>query len=406
MPETTFPAAPLIERIRSTMEERNLNQQQLAEAIGVSASVMSRIMSGERQLKAAEVGALADCLGVSTGHLLGRTTASPRPFAVAARLGALGSQLRADNATSDVAPVLNRARYLLELRGVLSRIVDAPPRKRPPTFAAPRGWSYVATGEAMAEQVRAELSLADSPIGDLVGLVEDSFGVDVSIEPLNDELHGVLLTDATTAETTDEPMALMFVNSHDTYGRQRYTIAHELGHLVFGDAELYLVDYRASNGNFAESRANVFAASFLAPRSGVEAVWEKFGAPFATDQSDEHLDTLAEAVAFVAHHFGLSIESAIYRCTNLGLLHQQDRDRLLSMSARQVASKHAAELRELEEHRNVVSPPQGLTQQALYAYAEGMIGIEPLAQLWKVEDAEELRGRLAAQGWVPPYSPT
>ena len=134
------------------MHERNLDQQDLAEAIGVSESVMSRIMNDQRKVSAAELGALADLLGVSSGYLLGKTTSSPRSFAMAARLGAMTSQLRAEQQSPELEPLFARGRTLLELRGILDRIVEAPARAALDVEPV-KNWSFVNSGERTANRV-------------------------------------------------------------------------------------------------------------------------------------------------------------------------------------------------------------------------------------------------------------
>ena len=99
---------------------------------------------------------------------------------------------------------------------------------------------------------------------DLPSLLRKHFGVDVSLEPLPADIHGLFITDPDAAVPgTDQPVSLMLVNTSDTYGRQRFTSAHELAHLLFGDAEL-LVDYK-NDGSVPEKRANAFASAFLLP---------------------------------------------------------------------------------------------------------------------------------------------
>ncbi len=125
--------------------------------------------------------------------------------------------------------------------------------------------------------MRAALALGDEPIEDLVELVESRFGVDVSLEPLPEALHGVFITDPTPTEG-DGRVSVMLVNSTDLYGRQRFTLAHELAHLLFNDADLYWADYRQDDGlDLTELRANRFASAFLMPVGGVRALmseWE------------------------------------------------------------------------------------------------------------------------------------
>lgn len=387
----------LLERIRAAMQDRNVNQQRLADAIGVSESVMSRLMRGSRKITAAELGAIADALGVSSGQLLGKVTPDVRPFAMAARIGTTAHDRTLD-------PVFARARTLLELRGVLGRLVEAPTRPPRVQVDRPNTWSFKLAGEKMAERVRDALDLGAAPITDLQSVVERAFGVDVAIEPLPQALHGVFLTDPGPLLSDAGKLSLMLVNSRDTYGRQRYTLAHEVAHLLFDDAELFWADYRKTGKDNREKRADYFAAAFLAPKAGVMDVADSLG-PAPTDEHARHV-WLTRFVCEVSLRFGLSVEASIYRCDNLNLLDVPDKEYLMGRSASALLDDagRSDERNELDGLQDVVAPPLELRDQALFAYSEGMIGIELLVQLWHSEDPEGLRVQLADAGWAPPYA--
>lgn len=389
----------VLERIRALMTERKVKQSALAATLGVSEAVVSRLMAGDRKLSAAELGAIADLLKTSTGYLLGRTTADVRPFAVAARLGRTQHEAELD-------PVLARAQSLLELRGLLSRLVEAPTRESGVQVELPSTSMFKDAGDEMGERLRAALGLGDEPVEDLVELTETKFGVDVSLEPLPEALHGVFITDPTPGDAAR--VAVMLVNSVDTYGRQRFTLAHELGHLLFGDAELYWADYRKSDaggpGFFKELRANHFASSFLMPAGGVRALASELGA-LPGDIRERHF-ALARLVVETSLRFGVSVEAAELRLDNLRMLSPPDKSFVMGqgmLTLVDMAGRNTDRGR-LSELQDIVAPPPGLRDQALFAYTEGMVGIEPLARLWRSGDVEGLRAQLAEAGWEPAYA--
>ncbi len=61
--------------------------------------------------------------------------------------------------------------------------------------------------------------------------------------------------------------AVIFVNQYDSHERQRFTAAHELGHILLGHVGKYeLVNREPSNeDNPIERAANIFASRLLAP---------------------------------------------------------------------------------------------------------------------------------------------
>ena len=61
------------ERIRNTREDMDMLQQELADAVKINVSVLSRIEKGARQIRDDELVKIADKLHVTTDYLLGRT---------------------------------------------------------------------------------------------------------------------------------------------------------------------------------------------------------------------------------------------------------------------------------------------------------------------------------------------
>lgn len=59
--------------IKKIREQNKISQAELAEKIGINNSVLSRIESGDRQLRDDELIKIADFFNVSADYLLGRT---------------------------------------------------------------------------------------------------------------------------------------------------------------------------------------------------------------------------------------------------------------------------------------------------------------------------------------------
>ncbi len=67
-----------------------------------------------------------------------------------------------------------------------------------------------------------------------------------------------------------------FINSSHTLGRERFTAAHELGHIILHDDVLKSKLLLTSNGDDAlEKEADIFAVEFLMPELGVKEVFYK-----------------------------------------------------------------------------------------------------------------------------------
>lgn len=98
-------------------------------------------------------------------------------------------------------------------------------------------------------------------------------GIDIQAEPLG-EVSGSLNTDRSTG------LAVIRVRRDHVPWRQRFTIAHELGHLMLGHANDSTTCYRFTGGA-EETAANRYAADLLMPLWMLEPLAIKHGADTA-----------------------------------------------------------------------------------------------------------------------------
>jgi Zn-dependent peptidase ImmA (M78 family) len=115
--------------------------------------------------------------------------------------------------------------------------------------------------EEAADQVRASWSLGDSPIRNMVHLLEVH---GVRVFSLSEETQ---IIDAFSVWLRDQPF--VFLNTVKTGERSRFDAAHELGHLVLHRAGPQV-------DRDAEHDANLFAGAFLMPRSSLIAHGPRF----------------------------------------------------------------------------------------------------------------------------------
>jgi Zn-dependent peptidase ImmA (M78 family) len=112
-----------------------------------------------------------------------------------------------------------------------------------------------------------------SPPVDVVALARRCGALVTSADILEDAISGFLV------EMPNGP--LIVYNSEHPHGRQRFTVAHELGHLLLGHLEEFHIDIsardapedRPGHDPAQETQANLFAANLLMPAEWVrEAV--------------------------------------------------------------------------------------------------------------------------------------
>ena len=158
--------------------------------------------------------------------------------------------------------------------------------------------------EQKVKQVLTKCSISSIPIP--VEDIADKYAIQVSRAP-SKEFSGILIR--------KENRSLMGINSTESSVRQRFTIAHELGHYFLHGKRDVFVEYR-DNGEkvnkmrgLKETQANIFAASILMPKDSLEKDFKKI---VKTDAEDYH-------ITFLAEKYDVSEKAMSFRLINLGL---------------------------------------------------------------------------------------
>jgi len=169
--------------------------------------------------------------------------------------------------------------------------------------------------ERAAENFLQELNVSTPPVD--VEKISEAFGVTVKPMDVKERVSGVLVL--------KNDKATVGYNRMDAPVRQRFTIAHELGHYalhrdamqLFVD-EGYAVAYRDSRSSSGDVRrereANAFAAAILMPKYLVEKEVEKLDFDLGSD----------DALATLADRFDVSTQAMAYRLANLGIFSHDD----------------------------------------------------------------------------------
>ncbi|MBM7769947.1 transcriptional regulator with XRE-family HTH domain [Actinokineospora baliensis] len=235
------------ERVRQCRLAANLSQDDLGRAVGLERSKIAKVEAGDRRVDAMELARLADALGVPMSHFL-----TSQPHVLSQR-----TPLTEDSGTetarhryrveAQISSWLRDVRQLIDL-GVLQR-------SRPLFYGAAAATPTEARAAAL--WTRDQLGLGEEPIDTVMAVCEQAGQL-------------MLVTDlpGDGASLIDDDIAVAVVGRAPEPGRRRATAAHELGHLVLGDAysaELGLATDR-------EQIIDAFAAELLLPRSVVRRV--------------------------------------------------------------------------------------------------------------------------------------
>ncbi|MFN8051060.1 MAG: XRE family transcriptional regulator [Acidimicrobiales bacterium] len=244
-------------RVVEWRERRGLTQAELAAQVhGMTQSKLSKSENGARRFTTIELAELAAALDVDPLDLLDESPLA-ESLVAAARGGVL------DTAAPGVALATEALRVW--------RILDADSipvelGTRPALTSIPPG--FATEGRSAAADVRDYLQLGSRPLANLLD-VATGVGLVVFYRPFaqEEQFDGVCVADG------DRAVAVINTRGRGR-GRQRFTLAHEIAHWVFGDVDSGPAIDRdvTEDGNDAERRANAFAAALLVPQEAISAV--------------------------------------------------------------------------------------------------------------------------------------
>ncbi len=209
----------------------------------------------------------------------------------------------------------------------------------------PREVSSYDEVEMAADDLRKAWDLGDHPIDNLTSLLEDK-GLKIGI------IGGITKFDALCTSFGDDLVILMRAGL--TYARQRFTLAHELGHCLL----------IAKDGMDHEKVMHRFAGAFLVPSTR---------AFFELGSSRRHISI--HELTLLKEKYGLSMSAWIYRASDLGILSADTHTRMrkefsvLGLNRKEPGDEKAGD------------DPVSLESLVYRSLAEGIISISKAAEL-------------------------
>ncbi|HLZ69002.1 MAG TPA: XRE family transcriptional regulator [Dehalococcoidia bacterium] len=282
------------QNIQRARYQRGLTQAELATAVGLDRTAISRIEAGARSLAATELARVAAALDAAVPDLLQPAPVRPHAPSLARML------MRAAAVTANDEPQLAWFADLIEQASpaaAAAALSALPPRLHHLPAAA--------AGELAARWARRRMALGPlAPLHGLSGALA-RLGIPVVLArfPSASRLAGCALT-------LPGGLSAVLVNANHPPARRRFTVAHELAHLLFDTESLVSAcdagEIRPGPRSRPEQRADAFAAAFLLPRHTLT--------PLAAPPLDlEPLHALEAA-------YGVSHAAAVHRLHELRLL--------------------------------------------------------------------------------------
>lgn len=240
-----------------------------------------------------------------------------------------------------------------------------------------------AEGRTAAARFHQDHRLGVQPMGDLVAVIEQATGIDVAVLDVGPDEHGLTMRDPRRnavfigVARTRNPM------------RQRSTLAHELGHVVFED----WVDDDAGNWSdrtHGEIRADAFARHLLVPVDGLR---EFLGSREQVTQAN---------LSAVVQRFLVSPAVAAIALQQAGYIDAAIKQKWMGLSTRQLAIRFgwSDQYRALQADSDQRRAPQRLLARAIKGYAEGVIPAQAIATLRGIA-LEAAEAELHEAGVVP-----
>jgi Zn-dependent peptidase ImmA (M78 family)/DNA-binding XRE family transcriptional regulator len=263
-------------RVRRARETRGLSQVDLAAAIGMSQAAVSNLEAGSRPMKVDELVAITRALGEDVDYFIAPTREQRGPVGVTLRAEV------ADLPLPDFSAAIN---------AFVDEVEDAPLPPARVTVKAMKPNTAAKEALTKANQLRPPID---------VHAVARELGVAVFPRPFPNALSALILRHGKNA--------FIGVNSHQAPVRQRFSVAHELGHFVLHHADHHFIDYADGIEGEApgydwehERAANQFAAELLMPAEMVKK------------------DARTTSLPRLARRYDVSQEAMGFRLANLGL---------------------------------------------------------------------------------------
>ncbi len=321
----------------------------------VSAQALSKYERDEMMPGSDVLAAVAKALNVPESYLLGQNDLTLE--SVEFRKNQITSRKEEASIKASVLSAVERYLEIEDFVGASSAAWASPQ-------GAPFRVAQQAEAEAAAMRLRTTWNLGNDPIPNLAEFLEEQ-GVKVIPLKLGERVSG-LMCFARRSKGVDVPVII--VNQGDTGERQRFTLAHELGHHVL----------EVPGGANGEKLAHRFASAFLMP---AEILWKEVG---------KHRDALSIGeLAELKSVFKVSIQAITYRLKDLQIIGEPLFKRLFDEFVRRGWRKPPyAEPGAIEPEK-----PERFTRLCYRAVSEGAISEAKAAELLGVS-VRELNRRL------------
>ena len=335
------------ERLVRARKTSGLSLRALADNVGVSQTAINKYEKGLLTPDSTMLIKLAKTLNVKAGYFL-----RPNPLELENPEYRKKSSLSKKKLEMITGKILNKIEQRLELEALF-------PSSPVPEFVLPKklptSISTMDDIEKIANHVREVWNLGLNPISELVDVFE-SIGIRVfEIEESADSKFDGLAA-------TVSGHRIIVISKAWSGDRQRFTMAHELGHLV--------LEGRLPDDIDEERASDRFAGAFLLPNSAL-----------LTELGEHRTRLEVRELLLLKKEFGISMSGIMYRARNLGVIKESYHKSMFIYFSKRGWRKNEPEPFPAEE-------PHHFEQLVFHALAEDYIGESKAAELMNMSQVE------------------
>lgn len=316
-------------------QQAHMSQEHLAQMVGLTKMAISNYESGKREADSSVVIKLARALGVSASRLLATPNASVQithgAFRKQSKMGINAQALL----FGQIDRYLNRFYNALQIVGSLALPEHQPTEKVP----------YSGDIEAAGQFIRQYLKLSlNGPVGNITDIIENQGIIVCQLHVEDTHFSGI------NGMINGRPYIV--VNSNMPAERQRFTVIHELSHILFSFAD----------EDEEEKAVDGIAGAFLFPSSDV---YRELGTKRTNIRGD---------LRSIQREYGIAMQSILIRAKQCGVITQESYE----AHCKWISANHLR----LDEHSGLVPEKSTLFEQLVVrAVSENMIGISKASEL-------------------------
>jgi len=341
------------ERLIRARKTAGLSLRALAESVGVSQTAINKYEKGILIPDSTMLMKLAKALEVKAGYFL-----RPNTLELEKPEYRKKSTLSKKKLQQIEGKILDKIERRLELEALF-------PKSPVPEFTLPDDLPLTIQSmddiEEIANTVRHAWDLGLNPIPELVDVLES---IGIRVFEINESADSKF--DGLAA--TVNGYRIIVISKAWAGDRQRFTMAHELGHLI--------LEGKLPDDMDEERASDRFAGAFLLPNSALQS------------ELGEHRTRLElRELLLLKQEFGISMAGILYRARNLGIIRESYHKSLIIEFSKRGWRKNEPEQYPAEE-------PHHFQQLIFHALAEDYISESKAAELMNMSQAEFYKMRM------------